>query len=155
MSPPGRPKGEYRRAQPEGTLMSRGLNLPWRAGLLHDSRRSTTGIGVAMMQGSRLIALCAAVFVAGAMAQPAADVFRGADLALGERLLKEHRCAACHASKVGGDGSSIYRPAGRVNTPAALNSMVERCNTEMGLGMFPEDVASVAAVLNRDHYRFK
>jgi hypothetical protein len=23
MSPPGRPKGEYRRAKPEGTLMSR------------------------------------------------------------------------------------------------------------------------------------
>jgi len=23
MSPPGRPKGEYRKAQPEGTLMSR------------------------------------------------------------------------------------------------------------------------------------
>lgn len=96
-----------------------------------------------------------AVFVVGALAQAAAEAFRGADVALGERLLKEHRCAACHARKVGGDGSSIYRPAGRVNTAGALITMVERCNTEMGLGMFPEDVTAVAAVLNRDHYRFK
>ena len=29
MSPPGRPKGEYRRAKPEGTLVSAILNHPW------------------------------------------------------------------------------------------------------------------------------
>lgn len=90
-----------------------------------------------------------------AMAQPAAELFRGADLALGGRLLQEHRCAQCHSSKVGGDGSAIYRPAGRINTPGALRGMVEYCNTQMNLGMFPEDVTAVAAVLNRDHYRFK
>jgi hypothetical protein len=101
-----------------------------------------------------LVAGCA-LAAAGALAQPASEVFRGADLALGERLLTEHRCAACHARKMGGDGSAIYRPAGRVSTPAALTAMVERCNTEMGLGMFPDDVTSVAAILNRDHYRFK
>lgn len=28
------------------------------------------------------------------------------------------------------------------------------CNTELNLGMFPEEVTSVAAVLQRDHYRF-
>ena len=33
--------------------------------------------------------------------------------------------------------------------------MVESCNTEMNLGLFPEDVTAVAAVLNRDHYKFK
>jgi len=32
--------------------------------------------------------------------------------------------------------------------------MVEQCNTELNLGLFPEEVTSVAAVLNRDHYRF-
>ncbi len=94
----------------------------------------------------------------GAGAQPvpsAAEVFRGADLALGERLMKEHRCAACHVSKFGGDGSAIYRPAGRINTPGFLRGMVEQCNTELNLGLFPEEVSAVAAVLNRDHYRFK
>jgi hypothetical protein len=32
--------------------------------------------------------------------------------------------------------------------------MVEMCNTELNLGLFPEDVLAVAAVLQRDHYRF-
>ena len=77
-----------------------------------------------------------------------------ADLALGTRLIAEHRCTACHVGKVGGTGAAIYRPAGRINTPSALLTMVERCNTELNLGLFPEDVTAVAAVLQRDHYRF-
>lgn len=77
-----------------------------------------------------------------------------ADLALGQKLLRENDCAACHVRKVGGDGSAIYRPAGRINTPSALVTMVERCNTELNLQLFPEDVLSIAAVLQRDHYRF-
>ncbi len=88
-------------------------------------------------------------------AQSAAELFRGSDLALGERLIKEHRCTECHRSKFGGDGSSVYRPSGRISTPGFLRGMVEQCNTELNLGMFPEEVTAVAAVLNRDHYRFK
>ncbi len=88
-------------------------------------------------------------------AQTPLHQYPDADIASGEKLLREHQCAACHARKVGGDGSAIYRPAGRVNTPTALLTMVERCNTELNLGLFPEDTAAVAAVLQRDHYRFK
>jgi mono/diheme cytochrome c family protein len=95
----------------------------------------------------------AAPLLAGAQA-PAPHPYPDADLAVGQKLLREHACAACHVRKVGGDGSAIYRPAGRINTPAALLSMVERCNTELSLQLFPEDVASIAAVLHRDHYRF-
>ncbi len=80
--------------------------------------------------------------------------YPGADLALGARLIQQHRCEACHARKMGGDGAAVYRPAGRVNNPAALLTMVERCNTELNLAMFPEEVMSVAGVLQRDHYRF-
>lgn len=90
-----------------------------------------------------------------APAQTAAAVFRDADLALGERLIKEHKCVECHRSKVGGNGSAMYRPLGRVNTAGFLRGMVEQCNTELNLGLFPEEVSAVAAVLNRDHYRFK
>ena len=82
-------------------------------------------------------------------------VFRGADLALGTKLIAEHQCAQCHVRKVGGDGSSIYRPAGRINTPGFLRGMVEQCNSELNLGLFPEEVTAVAAVLNRDHYKFR
>ncbi len=86
-------------------------------------------------------------------AQPA--IYKDADYKLGEKLIAESKCMACHVSKVGGDGSAIYKPQGRINTPAFLRGMVEQCNTELNLGMFPEEVDAVAAVLNRDHYKFK
>lgn len=99
--------------------------------------------------------------LAGAPAQaqqappvPALHRYPDADLALGTRLIAEHQCTACHVRKVGGDGSALYRPAGRINTPSALLTMVQRCVTELDLGLFPEDVVAVAAVLQRDHYRF-
>lgn len=83
------------------------------------------------------------------------SLFVGADLQLGEQLIAEHQCVACHQRKVGGDGSAIYKPAGRIGTPGFLRGMVEQCNMELNLGLFPEEVTAVAAVLNRDHYRFK
>jgi hypothetical protein len=88
-----------------------------------------------------------------AQAQP--EMFKGADLKLGEKLILENKCVACHASKVPGDGSAIYKPMGRINTAGYLRGMVEQCNTELNMGMFPDEVNAVAAVLNRDHYKFK
>ena len=101
------------------------------------------------------IAAAAGLGLAGAAlsAEPL-HVYPEADLALGAKLLQQHDCSGCHQRKVGGDGSAIYRPGGRIDTPSALVTQVERCNTELNLGMFPEDVVSVAAVLQRDHYRF-
>ena len=81
-------------------------------------------------------------------------IFKGADLALGEQMMAEHKCAQCHASKVGGDGSAMFKPKGRISTPGLMRGMVEMCNTDMNFGMFPEEVTAVAAVLNRDHYKF-
>jgi hypothetical protein len=112
------------------------------------------------------MSMCRSIFgallAALAMAAPAAHAeaelpseFRGADLQLGERLMREHRCAECHVRRVGGDGSAIYKPAGRINRPSALLAMVEMCSVELKLQLFPEDVQAVAAVLQRDHYRFK
>lgn len=99
--------------------------------------------------------VAAALCPAPAAAQTAAALYQEADLPLGERLLREHRCTECHIRKVGGDGSAIYRPAGRINTPGALRGMVDQCNLELNLSLFPDEVTSIAAVLNRDHYRFK
>lgn len=83
------------------------------------------------------------------------EIFKDADLALGEKLIKERGCDQCHAARVGGDGSAIYRPKGRINSPAALRTMVEYCNTQGNMQLFPEEVTSIAAVLQRDHYHFK
>lgn len=97
-------------------------------------------------------ALAAGLSAGAAWAEPA--IFKGADLKLGEELINTHRCAQCHASRVGADGSSIYKPLGRINTPGFLRGMVEQCNSQLNLGLFPEEVTAVAAVLNRDHYKF-
>ena len=86
-------------------------------------------------------------------AQPA--IFKNADLQLGSKLIADNKCVACHVSKVGGDGSAIYKPQGRINTAAFLRGMVEQCNTELNLSLFPDEVTAVAAVLNRDYYHFR
>ncbi len=100
-----------------------------------------------------LCAALAGLWVGSVQAQPA--IFKDADLAMGSKLMADNKCVECHASKVPGDGSAVYKPQGRINTPGLLRGMVEQCNTELNLGMFPEEVSAVAAVLNRDHYKFK
>ena len=82
-------------------------------------------------------------------------LFKDADLAQGEKLIAENKCNDCHIRRVGGDGSSIYKPKGRINSAGALRGMVEYCNTELNLGFFPEDTNAVAAVLNQRHYKFR
>ena len=105
-------------------------------------------------RGTRGLMVAAACMLGlSTLAQPA--IFKDADYKLGEELIAANKCTACHQRREGGDGSSIYKPQGRINTPAFLRGMVEYCNTELNLGMFPEDVTSVAAVINRRHYQFK
>ncbi len=107
------------------------------------------------MRAGRGLVLAAIAVGAAWTAQAEPALFRGADLKLGAELIVTHRCTECHARRVGGDGSSIYRPLGRINTPGFLRGMVDQCNTELNFGLFPEEVTAVAAVLNRDHYKFK
>jgi hypothetical protein len=125
--------------------------------LMHDEVLVGTSLSGGTMGQVRFVwgVLALLLAVGGAQAQSAVQLFADADLALGQRLIQEHRCSECHVRKVGGDGSAIYRPAGRINAPGFLRGMVEQCNTEMNLGLFPEEVSAIAAVLNRDHYRFK
>ena len=100
----------------------------------------------------KLIFLLSLVATSAGAQVPA--LYQGADLKLGEKLIADSKCVACHQQQVGGDGSAIFKPAGRINTPSALVSMVERCSTQLNLGFFPEEITAIAAVLNRDHYHF-
>lgn len=106
------------------------------------------------MRINSAVAALSLVFLTCTAKGQGARIFEGADLDLGVRLIAEHRCATCHRGKVGGDGSAIYRPGGRISSAGFLRGMVEQCNTELRLALFPEEVTAVAAVLNRDHYRF-
>lgn len=81
--------------------------------------------------------------------------FKSADLQLGEKLYLEHQCQACHQRKVGGDGNAIYKPQGRINSAGLLRGMVEQCNTELNLQMFPDEVNSIAGWLNQKFYMHK
>ncbi len=108
-----------------------------------------------MKNSAGLRALGCVLMVAAADAM-ATELYRypEADMALGETLIRQHRCEACHARRVGGDGTDIYRSNQRINSPAALRGMVEMCSVELKLQLFPEEITAVAAVLQRDHYRF-
>lgn len=103
--------------------------------------------------GQWALACAALVAAAGALAT---ELYRypDADTALGDKLVREHRCEACHTRLMGGDGTDMYRPKGRINNPGALRGMVEMCSVELKLQLFPEEITAVAAVLQRDHYRF-
>jgi hypothetical protein len=105
--------------------------------------------------GARLgVALACLCTLAAAQAQGPLHRYDDADLALGEKLIREHRCDECHIRRVGGDGSAIYRPQGRINNPGALRGMVDYCSVELKLSLWPEEVTSIAGVLQRDHYKF-
>jgi mono/diheme cytochrome c family protein len=73
------------------------------------------------------------------------------------KQIDQTKCYACHAKKTGfGNGDMIYtRSDSKVNSFAKLKTMVERCNTELRLDLFPEDEADVAAYLNGQFYKFK
>ena len=74
----------------------------------------------------------------------------------GRKLIAEAKCEACHATKLGGDGSAMYSRADRrVISKSALLAQVSRCNTELSLGLFPDDEVAIAAYLNASYYKFK
>lgn len=108
------------------------------------------------MRRHLLIALCLlAVLPVPAVAIAAADTSK-TSLENGRKLVAEAKCEACHISKVGGDGSAIYsRKDRRVTAKSKLLPQVERCNSELNLGLFPDDEAAIAAYLNATYYKFK
>jgi len=119
-----------------------------------NAHRTSHHGGTLRLAAASLLLLGGALAMGTAQAQ-GAEIFQGADLALGQKMIAENKCVACHISKVGGDGSKMYKPTGRINNAGLLRGMVEMCNTTMNLGMFPEEVTAVAAVMNRDHYKFR
>jgi cytochrome c2 len=88
---------------------------------------------------SGLVALLVA-----AMAQTAT----AADAVHGENLVMEH-CTGCH------DDSVYTRKERRVTTLDGLQNQVRRCELQLGLKWFEEDINDVVTYLNRQYYRFE
>ena len=83
------------------------------------------------------------------------ELFRDADLALGEKLVREQPAAATATrARSAATARRSTGPAAGSTRPRALRGMVDYCSTELNLSLFPEEVTAVAAVLQRDHYRF-
>ena len=102
---------------------------------------------------TRSLAVLAALLAIAALGTPDTGETSPAN---GQKLIADAKCEACHISKVGGDGSTIYtRKDRRVTTKSKLLPQVSRCNTDLNLGLFPEDEAAIAAYLNAAHYKFK
>jgi cytochrome c551/c552 len=76
------------------------------------------------------------------------------DAAEGRKLVQQHKCEACHESKVYGPAGSIYtRKDRKVTSWEKLKAQVAGCSTMLNLGLFPDDEESVAKYLNDTWYK--
>ena len=65
------------------------------------------------------------------------------------KSLQQENCMRCH------DDSIYTREERRVTTRDALQQQVQRCETNLNLAWFPEDVDAVTEYLNTSFYKFK
>ena len=73
----------------------------------------------------------------------------------GGKLVAQHKCENCHHNKTLGDAKAIYlRKDRRVTTMEKLKAQVTACNTELNIGLFPEDEEHVVVFLNDTYYKF-
>lgn len=71
------------------------------------------------------------------------------------KTLHAQSCTACHSKMTGGDGHTLYiRSNRRVNSAAELDAQVRRCESNLELKWFDEDINSVTQYLNTTYYKF-
>lgn len=76
------------------------------------------------------------------------------DAVEGGKLVQQHKCEACHESKVYGPPGSIYtRKDRKVTSWEKLKAQVAGCNTMLNVGLFPDDEEHIAKFLNDTHYK--
>ena len=81
--------------------------------------------------------------------------FAAGDAQRGKTLHNEN-CISCHASALGGDGTSIYTRADRkIDSYTALENQVKRCKTALGVSWPEHQIDDVLAYLNETFYKFK
>ena len=90
------------------------------------------------------------IFLAAAL-----PAFAAGDPVEGKKLVEEHKCETCHHNKTYGDAKAVYlRKDRRVTSMEKLKAQVAVCNSELNLGLFPEDEEHIVAYLNDQYYRF-
>jgi len=82
-------------------------------------------------------------------------VAEGPNAAEGKKLVEEKKCEICHNNITMGDAKAVYlRKDRKVTTLAKLKAQVAACNTQLNLGLFPEEEEHIAAYLDREYYKF-
>ena len=72
----------------------------------------------------------------------------------GGKLVESSKCETCHQNKVYGPVGTVYlRKDRKVGTWPKLKAQVALCNSELNLGLFPEDEEHIAAYLNATWYK--
>lgn len=89
-----------------------------------------------------LLTLITTGLVMASSSSAAADINHG-------KSLQQENCMRCH------DDSIYTREERRVTTRDALQRQVQRCETNLNLAWFPEDVDAVTEYLNTSFYKFK
>ncbi|HEX5363467.1 MAG TPA: cytochrome c [Gallionella sp.] len=84
-----------------------------------------------------------------------ANPFPNGDAQTGQKLFDQYKCARCHASMLGGDGSAIFTRADRkVHNAAQLVEQMGMCTGNLGITLTPQDEQHLGAYLNR-YYKLK
>jgi cytochrome c5 len=111
--------------------------------------------------GSVAVAAAAAPAVASATTTTALNANAHAALtASAETLLRDSKCAGCHAAKFATaadkTGDAVYTRKNRsVTSYAKLVVQVARCDTELNLQVFEDDQAIISRYLNTRFYKFQ
>jgi hypothetical protein len=94
-------------------------------------------------------------FLLMALALSTGTAIAAGDAAQGRKLVAEKKCEICHNNKTLGDAKAVYlRKDRKVTTLAKLKAQVALCNSELNLGLFPEDEEHIVAFLDQTYYRF-
>ena len=77
------------------------------------------------------------------------------DVEEGRKLVDEKKCEICHNNLTLGDAKAVYlRKDRKVTTLPKLKAQVAACNTQLNLGLFPDEEEHIAAYLDRTYYKF-
>ncbi len=75
------------------------------------------------------------------------------DFEKGKKLHDEH-CMACH-TRMNDDPYKIYKPPRKVQSWNSLKAQVHRCDSQLDLGFFDDEIKGIVHYLNHAHYEFE
>ncbi len=96
-----------------------------------------------------------AAFISAGFAGAAQSAMLLGDAGHGEQLYNA-KCAGCHVSQFGGDGSGVFtRKDHHITTIEGLTGKVNNCNAMTHAGLSDDDINDVIKYLDEAFYKFE